>query len=95
MPLRASLRALLDRAPTLAPDDPDLLETERAMTQQGLSARLAKLVGGNRVLALWHQEKDLFVKVMPQDYKRVLAAQTKAREAGQDELQAIMAAAHG
>ena len=50
---------------------------------------------GNRILALWHQQRDLFVKIMPQDYKRVLAAQHEAREAGQDELEAIMAAAHG
>jgi glutamate synthase (NADPH/NADH) large chain len=52
-------------------------------------------VVGNLILARWHQQKDLFVKVMPQDYKRVLAAQSKAREAGEDELDAIMAAAHG
>jgi hypothetical protein len=32
---------------------------------------------------------------MPQDYKRVLAAQNQARETGQDEQEAIMAAAHG
>jgi glutamate synthase (NADPH/NADH) large chain len=52
-------------------------------------------VVGNRILALWDQERDLFVKVMPQDYKRVLAAQNQARETGQDEQEAIMAAAHG
>ena len=50
---------------------------------------------GNRILARWDQERDLFVKVMPQDYKRVLAAQLQARETGQDEQEAIMAAAHG
>ena len=37
-PLRASLRALIDRAPTLAIDDPELLETERAMTEHHVAA---------------------------------------------------------
>ncbi|TML16078.1 MAG: glutamate synthase large subunit [Actinobacteria bacterium] len=74
------------------PDDDDLewlRECIHRHTQETGSAV------GNRILALWHQEKDLFVKVMPQDYKRVLVAQNKARESGQDELEAIMAAAHG
>jgi glutamate synthase (NADPH/NADH) large chain len=51
---------------------------------------------GTRILALWDQmAKDVFVKVMPQDYKRVLEAQRQAREAGIDEMDAVMAAAHG
>jgi glutamate synthase (NADPH/NADH) large chain len=50
---------------------------------------------GNRLLALWSLERERFVKVMPQDYKRVLAAAADARSRGEDEMEAIMAAAHG
>jgi glutamate synthase (NADPH/NADH) large chain len=50
---------------------------------------------GTRVLARWAQDSERFVKVMPQDYKRVLEAARVAREQGTDELEAIMAAAHG
>jgi glutamate synthase (NADPH/NADH) large chain len=50
---------------------------------------------GTRILARWDQDSERFVKVMPQDFKRVLAAAKDARERGVDELEAIMAAAHG
>ncbi len=45
-----------------------------------------------KVLALWEQMLPKFVKVMPKDYKRVLQSLRKAREAGLDGEQAIMAA---
>jgi glutamate synthase (NADPH/NADH) large chain len=50
---------------------------------------------GTRVLARWDQDSERFVKVMPKDFKRVLEAARLAREQGIDELEAIMAAAHG
>ena len=50
---------------------------------------------GTRILARWKQDAERFVKVMPQDFKRVLEAARLAREQGIDELEAIMAAAHG
>jgi glutamate synthase (NADPH/NADH) large chain len=50
---------------------------------------------GTRVLARWAQDSERFVKVMPQDYKRVLEAASDARANGVDEIEAIMAAAHG
>ena len=50
---------------------------------------------GIRTLARWAQDRDRFVKVMPQDYQRVLAAAEDARARGVDEIDAIMAAAHG
>ena len=50
---------------------------------------------GTRILARWKQDSERFVKVMPQDYKRVLDAARQAREQGIDEIEAIMAAAHG
>ena len=48
---------------------------------------------GIRVLADWESVKSMFVKVMPRDYKRVLEAAAAAREAGTDEMEAIMASA--
>ncbi|WP_419920012.1 glutamate synthase large subunit [Candidatus Poriferisocius sp.] len=48
-----------------------------------------------RILANWATEVHRFVKVMPQDYKRILVAQAEAERTGADARSAIMAAAHG
>ncbi|MEO7430172.1 MAG: glutamate synthase-related protein, partial [Acidimicrobiales bacterium] len=48
-----------------------------------------------RLLDRWHSEVRRFKKVMPRDYKRVLAAAQLAEENGLDVDEAIMAAAHG
>jgi glutamate synthase (NADPH/NADH) large chain len=48
---------------------------------------------GIRVLADWDEMRGSFIKVMPRDYKRVLDAAAGAREAGTDEMEAIMASA--
>ena len=48
---------------------------------------------GIRVLAAWDATKTKFVKIMPRDYKRVLIAAAEARDAGTDEIEAIMASA--
>jgi glutamate synthase (ferredoxin) len=45
-----------------------------------------------KVLALWEQMLPKFVKVMPKDYKRALQSLRRAKEAGLDGEQAIMAA---
>jgi glutamate synthase (ferredoxin) len=45
-----------------------------------------------KILALWEQMLPKFVKVMPKDYKRALQSLRKAREAGLDGEQAVMAA---
>ena len=50
---------------------------------------------GQQVLADWPAEQENFVKVMPRDYKRVLAAMAEAEANGQDVSDAIMAAARG
>jgi glutamate synthase (NADPH/NADH) large chain len=50
---------------------------------------------GQRVLADWAVQRSHFVKVMPRDYKRVLAAVAAAERAGADVDEAIMAAARG
>jgi glutamate synthase (NADPH/NADH) large chain len=47
---------------------------------------------GQRILADWHSEVECFVKVMPQDYKRVLDAARTAEERGLTVEEAIMAA---
>ena len=46
----------------------------------------------DRILENWDLEASLFVKVMPKDYKRVLAAQRRAEAEGTDPIEAIMAA---
>ena len=48
-----------------------------------------------RLLARWGGEVDRFVKVMPDDYKRVLDAVRQAEQAGEPVMEAIMASAHG
>ena len=47
------------------------------------------------ILARWNVNKTKFVKVMPKDYKIILAAIETARRTGIPEEQAIMEAAHG
>ncbi|MEV6899725.1 glutamate synthase large subunit [Amycolatopsis sp. NPDC051372] len=47
------------------------------------------------LLADWDAAVDRFGKVMPKDYKRVLAAQVQAERDGRDVNEAIMEAAHG
>ncbi|MCA1280424.1 glutamate synthase large subunit [Saccharopolyspora sp. 7B] len=47
------------------------------------------------LLADWDRAVARFAKVMPRDFKRVLAAQTAAERDGRDVDQAIMEAAHG
>jgi glutamate synthase (NADPH/NADH) large chain len=48
-----------------------------------------------RILADWPQQAGDFVKVMPRDFKRVLAAIAEAERAGEDVDTAIMAASRG
>ncbi len=48
-----------------------------------------------QLLSKWEDTRGKFVKVMPKDYKRVLAAMEKARQTGIPEEEAVMEAAHG
>jgi glutamate synthase (NADPH/NADH) large chain len=50
---------------------------------------------GQRVLSDWESELKHFVKVMPRDYRSVLAAIAEAERNGEDVNTAIMAAARG
>ena len=52
-------------------------------------------VVAERLLADWSTSLDLFVKVMPTDYRRVLDAERRAEEQGTDPVEAMMEAAHG
>ena len=47
------------------------------------------------LLASWEHALSRFAKVMPKDYKRVLAAASAAEREGRDVNEAVMAAAHG
>ena len=47
------------------------------------------------ILDHWSKYQSKFIKVMPKDYKRVLAAIKKARAEGTSEDDAVMEAAHG
>ena len=60
-----------------------------------LVSRHAQLTGSKRaeeILASWNQLVPSFVRVMPNDYRRVLDAQAKMRAAGLSQEEAEMAA---
>jgi glutamate synthase (NADPH) large chain len=63
-----------------------LLERHLAETGSAVAARL---------LADWDSALPRFGRVMPKDYKRVLAAASRAEREGHDVDEAVMAAAHG
>jgi len=52
-------------------------------------------VVAEKVLDRWGTPSSRFVKIMPTDYKRVLEAAAAARNAGKDEVEAIMASSGG
>jgi glutamate synthase (NADPH) large chain len=63
----------------------DVVSRHHAETGSAIAARL---------LASWETAVERFAKVMPQDYKRVLAAASAAEREGRDVNEAVMAAAH-
>jgi glutamate synthase domain-containing protein 3 len=48
-----------------------------------------------RILVDWKAAQPCFVKIMPRDYKRALAAMRRAREEGIPWERAVMEGAHG
>jgi glutamate synthase (NADPH/NADH) large chain len=48
-----------------------------------------------KLLDQWKAAQTRFIKIIPKDYKQVLAAIRRARETGVPEDQAVMEAAHG
>jgi glutamate synthase (NADPH) large chain len=81
---------MVDLEPLVDTDDvetvKDLLARHIRHTQSPVAARL---------LVDWARSQQKFVKVIPKDYKRVLAAIKKAQETGISVDEAIMASAHG
>jgi glutamate synthase (NADPH) large chain len=72
-----------------------LEDPEEVALVQGLVSRHAQLTGSKRaeeILASWKQLVPSFVRVMPNDYRRVLEAQAKMRAAGLSQEEAEMAA---
>ncbi|HET8578940.1 MAG TPA: glutamate synthase large subunit [Methylomirabilota bacterium] len=87
---RRSNLGMVDLEPLLDTEDvelvKDLLARHIRYTQSPLAARL---------LVDWEKTQQRFVKIIPKDYKRVLAAIKKAQETGMSVDDAIMASAHG
>jgi glutamate synthase (ferredoxin) len=72
-----------------------LEDVEEIAVVHELVARHAQLTGSKRaqeILASWNQLVPSFVRVMPNDYRRVLEAQAKMRAAGLSQEEAEMAA---
>jgi glutamate synthase (ferredoxin) len=75
-----------------------LLELEEVETVKEMLSRHVRYTQSTvaqRILANWKTLQARFVKVMPKDYKRVLAAIIKAQAIGIPEDEAVMEAAHG
>jgi glutamate synthase (NADPH/NADH) large chain len=79
--------------------EPMSLDSEDAKFLWDVLERHCELTGSvaaSRLLASWDEDVlSRFTKVMPQDYKRVLAAASAAQRDGRDIDEAVMAAAHG
>jgi len=78
--------------------DTDPLDTEDADFLRDLLGRHLAETGSAvaaGLLADWEPSAGRFVKVMPKDYKRVLAAARRAEQDGLDVNEAVMAAARG
>ncbi len=73
-----------------ADDDLEWLHSFLVAHQDATDSAVAQ-----RILADWPRQAGDFVKVMPRDYKRVLAAIAEAERAGEDVDTAIMAASRG
>ncbi|QFZ19327.1 glutamate synthase large subunit [Saccharothrix syringae] len=92
---------LLDAAvgrvnPEMVDLDP-LDEEDRAFLRSAVEKHYAETDSAvaHALLADWDLAVDRFTKVMPKDYKRVLAARARAEREGRDVNEAIMEASHG
>ncbi|OGI48241.1 MAG: glutamate synthase subunit alpha [Candidatus Muproteobacteria bacterium RIFCSPHIGHO2_12_FULL_60_33] len=82
--------AMVDIDPLSTAEDADLVKDLLKRHVHHTGSTVAK-----KILANWKAMQAKFVKVTPKDYKRVLAAISKARQIGISEEQAVMEAAHG
>jgi glutamate synthase (NADPH) large chain len=71
-------------------DDPEEIAIVRGMIRR--HAEYTRSERGWKVLALWDEMRPKFVKVYPNDYRRVIEKQERFRETGLSEEDAIMAA---
>jgi glutamate synthase domain-containing protein 3 len=74
-----------------------LVDTEDVETVKDLLARHIRFTQSPvaaRLLVDWGRSRHHFVKVIPQDYKRVMAAIKKAQETGMSVDEAVMSSAH-
>ncbi len=82
-------RELVDLEPLSSQDQNEL----RALVEKHLQETGSTVA--ERLLAAWGRDVEKFVKVMPRDYKRVLAAMSEAEAAGRDPVAAVMGASNG
>jgi glutamate synthase domain-containing protein 3 len=79
--------------------DLDPIETgeddETILTMLKSHVRFTQSTVAHEIVDRWHTVRRHFVKVMPKDYKRILAAMEKARRTGIPEDEAVMEAMHG
>jgi glutamate synthase (ferredoxin) len=71
-------------------DDPEEIEQVREMVRK--HAEYTKSETAWKVLALWEEMVPRFVKVYPNDYRRVIETQRKFKETGLSDEEAVMAA---
>ncbi|MGI9227910.1 MAG: glutamate synthase subunit alpha, partial [Gammaproteobacteria bacterium] len=76
-------------------DELDSEDIDTIKTLLNKHVEYTKSTFAKNILENWNQYQTQFIKVMPKDYKRVLAAIKKAREEGTSEDEAVMEAAHG
>ncbi|HZD65221.1 MAG TPA: glutamate synthase subunit alpha, partial [Acidimicrobiales bacterium] len=74
-----------------------LEDDDRAFLAERVTAHLAATGSATAAALLegWDQALARFAKIMPKDFKRVLAARAQAEAEGRDVDEAVMAAAHG
>jgi len=82
--------AMVDIDPMISVEDVDLVKDLLKRHVHYTGSTVASML-----LANWKAIQAKFVKITPKDYKRVLAAISKARQNGVSEEQAVMEAAHG
>jgi glutamate synthase (ferredoxin) len=83
-------RGMVDVEPLL--DEADVAEVRELL---GRHVRYTQSTVAEKLLANWEAAQPRFVKVMPRDYKRALAAMRRAREQGIPWERAVMEGAHG
>ena len=76
-------------------EKPDNEDIDLIKNLLGKHVQYTQSTVARKILEHWHKYEGKFVKVMPKDYKRILAAIKKARETGIPEDEAVMEAAHG